>query len=161
MNGERIYATLLGLYPKPFRARFGPEMIQWFRDSAADMPVHVLWLEVLKDCCAAVPREWRREIEREDGEIDYTGIADAFMVSLVVGTLLLGWGWAGATVTLGLNLEPGIFGGPSTIVLAALVTLGMAVLVGIISVLAVTRRRTDMKCSQLINYERITVRWSR
>jgi hypothetical protein len=32
MNPDRIYAVLLGLYPKTFRQRYGAEMIETFRD---------------------------------------------------------------------------------------------------------------------------------
>ena len=59
------------------------------------------WIETVKDLATSVPREWHREVCREDNSIDYTGLADAIMCSLVVGTLLLGWGLAGRMLRTG------------------------------------------------------------
>jgi hypothetical protein len=122
------------------------------------------WIETLKDLAISIPSEWRREICRDDNAIDYTGIADAFMCSVVVGTLLLGWGWMGASFALDLGVRAGnsIFWGSAAGFLFTLVTLATAVLVGVLGKFAAARSGViDTTCSQFISYERTTARFSR
>lgn len=100
-----------------------------------------LWPRTLEDLAFSLFREWRREIMREDSEVDYTGLVDAFMISVVVGRLLLGWGWMGATLALGLEVPRNIaasdgFGTPVAIIL---VTFLFAILVGVLSAMVVSR----------------------
>jgi hypothetical protein len=160
MIGEIFYSTLLLLYPKPFRTRFGREMIQLFRDCHPQAKRAGFWIETLKDLAVSVPREWTREVQREDSAIDYAGLGDAVLMSSVVGPLLLWWGW---TVTMFiLNADTGsrkvLFGnasGPGLIVFA---TLTMALLVGIVSAMAAARtgRIETTLWSKLDSYEKPT-----
>ena len=133
MSSERVYGALLFLYPVRFQVRFRPEMMQVFRDCCRDEPnLLILWLRTLKDLALSLTREWRQEMILPDSEIDYPGLADSFMISVVVGTLLLGWGWAGATVAL--DLRP-----PYNFLLAGAVTLAMAVAIGVLCAKIVAR----------------------
>ena len=133
MSSDRIYCALLCLYPSRFQARFGHEMLQIFRDCCREEPnLLIFWLRTLKDLVVSLIHEWRQEMILPDSEIDYPGLADSFMISVVVGTLLLGWGWTGATVAL--DLRP-----PYNFLLAAIVTLAMAVGIGILCARVVRR----------------------
>jgi hypothetical protein len=155
MTGQRLYRALLFLYPKPFRAHFGPEMVKLYQDCYPESGAGGFWVETIRDLAISIPREWHREFYREDNSIDYTGLADAVMCSIVVGTLLLGWGSLGACFVLRVAVpEPGS--------LFAFVTLVTAVLVGIIAKYAAARSGVmDTTCSRLITYEKTTVRFSR
>ena len=163
MKAEALYSSLLLLYPKPFRNRFGGEMLHLYRDCYPDSGAARFWIETAKDLFISVPREWRREFCRDDSEIDYTGLADAFMCSVVVGTLLLGWGVLGATFArdLGVSAGDSIFLGPASETLFTFVTLAIAFLVGVLSTFAAARSgRIDTTCSQLITCEKTTARLS-
>src|SRR4051812_24857015 len=104
---SRIYRALLLLYPARFRSRFGREMTQIFADCFEGLPQ--FWLRTIKDLCVSIPREWRRELTAPDSAIDFTGIVDAFMVSVVVGSNLIGWGWGAAAITLHLFSDGALF----------------------------------------------------
>ena len=161
MKGETFYRTLLLLYPKPFRVRFGAEMIRFYRDCYPATGAAMLWGEALKDLFVSAPREWRREICREDSEIDYTGLADTFICSLVVGTLLLGWGVMGATFARNLEVMEGsrFFQGPAAGILFTLIMFATALLVGVLGTLVAARSgRVDSTSSKLINDEGTTAR---
>ena len=58
---EKIYAWLLRLYPSRFRAAYGEEALQLFRDRCRDetgfLPRLRLWLDLLSDLALSVPRE--------------------------------------------------------------------------------------------------------
>jgi len=161
MKGEFVYVALLGLYPRPFRTRFGTEMLRLFQDCYPESGVVAFWFQSITDLFISVPREWRREFLRPDSDIDYTGLADAIMVSIVAGTLLLGWGMAGASFAIEIGVISGksIFWKPAAGVLFAVLTLGIGVMVGVLSTWAAARSgRIDKVCSQLITSGRITVR---
>jgi len=155
MKGQHLYSTLLHLYPKPFRTHFGPEMLRLYQDCCPASGRAGFWIETVKDLATSIPREWNREICRADSSIDYTGLADAIMCSIVVGSLLLSWGWMGARFAR-------VLGVPEAGLLFAVVTVGTAVLVGVLAKFAAARSGViDTTCSQLISYERTTVRFSR
>jgi hypothetical protein len=66
---DRLYNALLSLYPPRFRIRFGPEMLQLFRDCSRDAlekgevaVIVVFWLQVMRDLFFSVVRERGREI---------------------------------------------------------------------------------------------------
>ena len=161
MKGEFVYVALLHFYPRPFRARFGAEMVRLFRDCYPESDIAGYWWSSLLDLVISVPREWRREFLRPDSNIDYTGLADAIMVSIVAGTLLLGWGMAGASFAIDIGIISGddIFWKPTAGVIFAALTLGIGAGVGILSTWAAARSgRIDKLCSQPITSGRITVR---
>ena len=60
---ERIYASLLRLYPSHFRELYGEEALQLFRDRARDetglMRRTRLWLDLIVDLLLSLPREYR------------------------------------------------------------------------------------------------------
>ena len=138
----RLYVRLLSLYPARFRARFGGEMLQIFGDSLRqeDGPgLPLLWGRTLKDLAFSLPLEWRRQAWRAaDVELDYTGLADAFMITIVVGVNLIGWGAAVAAFALGLV---GVmdYSRSAANLLLGIMTLPMAALVGILCALVVAR----------------------
>jgi hypothetical protein len=155
MKGQHLYSKLLLLYPKPFRIHFGPEMLRLYQDCHPGTRSTGFWIETVKDLATSIPREWHREFCREDNSIDYTGLADAVMCSIVVGTLLLGWGWTGARFAR-------VLGVPGAGISFALVTVATAILVGIIAKYAAARSGVmDTTCSQLITYKRTTAHYSR
>jgi len=143
----RLYSPLLLLYPARFRVRFGEEMQQVFQD-CCEMEIQRdgiiglcrVWLRTLTDFSGSLGREWRRELVLIEPEIDYTGLADSFMVTVVVGTILLGWGWVAAAIVLNITI-PHIFEYYASLatILAVVVTISMAALIGIISALIVSR----------------------
>jgi hypothetical protein len=143
----RLYSVLLLLYPARFRARFGEEMQQVFRDCCECEIQHnsftglcQVWLRTLSDFSGSLGNEWRRELVLVEPEIDYTGLADIFMVTVVVGTILLGWGWVAAVIVLNIT-TPHIFEYYASLatILAVVVTISMAALIGILSALVVGR----------------------
>ena len=137
----RVYGTLLSLYPDRFRARFSAEMIQIFRDCVNDqhgVPSLVFCVRMLMDLAFSLPREWRREVWSLDVNLDYTGLADAFMITVVVGTNLIGWGAAGAAFAVGLT---GImeYSQSAATVLLGIMTVPIAAIIGILSAVIVAR----------------------
>jgi hypothetical protein len=148
---ESVYEALLSLYPDRFRHRFRREMTQVFRDCCLieigrGRPAEFMsfCLRTLKDLLFSLMREWRKEPRFTDSAVDMTGLVDAFVVSFVVGTNLLGWGWIGATIALNLTLPRLLsYRNWVAIVLAGVVTISLAALVGILSALAVRSNRTE------------------
>src|SRR5580704_9609137 len=68
---ERIYRFLLLLYPPGFRLRFGPEMLQIFKDSHPHEARHAsfaarlaYWHWTFNDLLCSLPGEWRLELIR-------------------------------------------------------------------------------------------------
>ncbi|MGP0074480.1 MAG: S41 family peptidase [Bryobacteraceae bacterium] len=66
---ERIYAWLLRLYPSSFREAFGDEALQLYRDRAhyerGFLSSLRLWLDLLGDLAASIPREYARILDRQ------------------------------------------------------------------------------------------------
>jgi hypothetical protein len=57
MNAERIYRLLLRAYPPDFRAEYGEEMVQVFRDQCRESEVRSLrfWANVIWDLARSAP----------------------------------------------------------------------------------------------------------
>jgi hypothetical protein len=145
-----VYGMLLSLYPTRFRRHFQKEMVQIFRDccgSEAEMGnLLAFWLRTVQDLSLSLVVEWRQEIERPQSEIDYTGLVDLFMISVVVGTNLIGWGSFGAAIFLHEAL-PGLmeYWSSTAAILVCLVTLGFAGLIGTLLAVIVARTgRTNL-----------------
>jgi hypothetical protein len=144
---SRLYSALLLLYPARFRVRFGEEMQQVFKDCCESeiqrnslIGLCRVWFHTLTDFSSSLGREWRRELVLVEPEIDYTGLADSFIVTVVVGTILLGWGWVAAVFVLNIT-TPHIFEYYASLatILAVVVTISMAALIGMLSALIVGR----------------------
>jgi len=141
---DGFYRALLFLYPPGFRRQFGSEMIQIFRDCCRaerrSAGVVRLWVHILTDLAFSVPREWQLVMIRADRDLDYTGLADAFMIATVVGTNLIGWGWMAAAVVLNGTL-PGVmhYWNTAALILDTATTIAMAALIGVLSAVAVAR----------------------
>jgi hypothetical protein len=130
-------------------------MLRLYQDCCPESGSAGFWMETVKDLATSIPREWHREFCREDNSIDYTGLADAVMCSIVVGTLLLGWGLLGACFALRVGV-------PAAGSLFAFVTIATAILVGVLAKYAAARSGVmDTTCSQLITYKRTTAHFSR
>jgi hypothetical protein len=60
---EKIYAWLLRLYPVHFRERYSEDALRLFHDRTRDergfLPRLRLWLDLLSDLAASLPREYR------------------------------------------------------------------------------------------------------
>ena len=148
----QIYEALLSLYPDRFRARFGAEMLQIFGDCLRvehGAGLLLLWVRTLADLAGSLPREWRNEFVVADGELDYTGMADAFMITIVAGTNLLCWGAAGSALAVGVTGGLFDYSRPVANVLLGLMTLPMAVIIGIVSALIVARV-SRIECNRII-----------
>lgn len=130
MDWNAAYRALLLFYPRRFRVRFAPEIEQVLRDCYRTTQGRHR-LADLADLALSIPREWRREISRSDSEVDYTGLADSFSITAVVGTLLLAWGWTAANIALG---------GPEGIVGAVIATFVAAIIIGILCAAVVARK---------------------
>jgi hypothetical protein len=61
---EKLFALLLRLYPSSFRARYGSESLQLFRDRAQqEQGLYLqlrLWADILADFAVSLPREYRK-----------------------------------------------------------------------------------------------------
>ncbi len=146
----QVYSWFLSLYPDRFRARFSAEMLQIFRDCLGDeQGVHLcrFWMRTLKDLVFSLTREWRRETVIGGGEVDYTGLADAFMITIVAGTNLLGWGAAGSVFAVRSLASTGLFRSSANVLLGVL-TLPMAALIGIACALIVARL-SRVECNRI------------
>ncbi len=89
---ERVYNALLSLYPVHFRIRFGPEMMQLFRDCSNDAlekgEVAVLvafWLRVTRDVCISAFNERRRELLAPvNADHPFAVLVDLFLIPAMV-----------------------------------------------------------------------------
>jgi hypothetical protein len=94
---EEIYDALLSLYPVEFRSRFGPEMVQLFRDCCHDAlqkgEVAVLaafLVQVTKDLVTSIMRERCREMLRPlDSHHPLTAMIDSLLIPSIVTANLL------------------------------------------------------------------------
>jgi len=94
---EGIYNALLSLYPLEFRARFGPEMAQLFRDCCRDalqkgeIAILVAFLvQVTKDLFSSVLRERCREMLRPlDSDHPVMTLIDSLLIPSIVTANLL------------------------------------------------------------------------
>jgi len=70
MTREKIYASLIRLYPRPFRREYGEQMLDTFRELSVDMRRSPLrfWSLVFRDTARSVAREradaWTHEMRR-------------------------------------------------------------------------------------------------
>ena len=105
---ERFYSALLFLYPIEFRVRYGPEMVQLFRDCCRDEELPALWLRTFKDLALSVPRERGRYLlSAAEFKSPARGLIDSFVVLSIIGAnLFLGGGAVAFYISRG--LEPRI-----------------------------------------------------
>jgi len=108
---ERFYSALLFLYPVEFRVRYGPEMVQLFRDCCREEELFALWLRTLKDLALSVPRERGRDlVSLSSFDAPGRGVIDSLVVLFIIGAnLLLGGGAVAFYISRGLGP-----GAPST-----------------------------------------------
>ena len=97
---ERVYNALLSLYPIRFRVRFGPEMVQLFRDCCHDARekgevavVAAFLVAAVRDVLFSVAQERSRELMQPLG-IDHplAGVVDATLIPIMVGMNLVALG---------------------------------------------------------------------
>ena len=97
---ERVYNTLLSLYPARFRIRFAPEMVQIFRDCCHEAlekgevaVVAAFLLRTMSDLLVSVLRERRRELLGPlDADHPLIGIIDLLLIPTMVTANLLALG---------------------------------------------------------------------
>ena len=91
---ERFYSALLFFYPVEFRVRYGPEMVQLFRDCCRDEKLLALWLRTLKDLAWSIPRERGRYLlSVTESESPARGVIDSLVVlCIIAANLFLGGG---------------------------------------------------------------------
>jgi len=107
---DRLYGVLLLLYPANFRARFGPEIRQVFREwrreaDGGDGRRATLWFRTLKDLVVSLPAVWRGELLRvTQDDSSVRELVDSLVVPMVVVAALLVAGHTWAILTR--NLPP-------------------------------------------------------
>ncbi len=102
-SSVRLYGALLWLYPAGFRAHFGGEMLQIFRDRRQEEAedggpgaYFAFWFRTFGDLVVSLPAVWQRELLRVTQiELAVWELADSLAVPvIVVGTLLVeGFTW--------------------------------------------------------------------
>ncbi|HYR90660.1 MAG TPA: hypothetical protein VE422_41735 [Terriglobia bacterium] len=102
---ERFYSALLFLYPVEFRVRYGPEMVQLFRDCSREEELFALWLRTLKDLALSIPRERVRDVMSFSSfESPARGVIDSLVVLSIIGAnLFLGGGAVAFYLSRGLE----------------------------------------------------------
>ena len=55
--GERVYAALIRLYPRPFRQDYGADLVQLLRDQCAEEPAWRVYSRALVDLAITVPSQ--------------------------------------------------------------------------------------------------------
>jgi hypothetical protein len=161
MMGELFFGALLYLYPKPFRTRFGAEMIRLFRDCYPDSVLSASgWIP--EGFLVSAPREWRRETVVRTAPSITRDSPTPLCVPLLSGRCCwVGYGGASFAIDIGIISGKSIFWGPAAGVLFTAFTLAIGVMVGVLSTWAATRSgRIDKTCSQFITSGKITARFS-
>src|SRR6185503_5935140 len=94
------YATLLRLYPKPYRERFGEGMEQTFNDllherrnSGQGLSLFVLWM--FAETLAGILRENERSIVMQNNKslIRIALVTGCILLVPLLGNLFMGWNW--------------------------------------------------------------------
>jgi|SoiMethySBSTD1v2_1073268.scaffolds.fasta_scaffold10115_8 hypothetical protein len=94
------YATLLRLYPKPYRERFGEGMEQTFNDllherrnSGHGLSLFVLWM--FAETLAGILRENERSIVMQNNKslIRIALVTGCILLVPLLGNLFMGWNW--------------------------------------------------------------------
>ena len=116
-------------------------MAQFFYDCrmsaiANRRAIALLWIRVVKDLAFSIPLEWQREVSSLKGDIDYTGLADSVMLSLVVGINALGLCW----ISIVFGIDPAVRHGVTD--LLGVITLSLAILIGLLSAFAMIRNNS-------------------
>src|SRR6476659_3681895 len=87
--GVRLYRLLLFLFPAEFRAQFGNELAQWYRDRRRHESAVRVWSDAARDLFRTAPKE---RVSVVSGDLRYAlrGVrrAPAFALA-VVGTVAL------------------------------------------------------------------------
>ena len=145
---ERLYNALLSLYPPRFRIRFGPEMLQLFRDCSRDAlekgelaVVVVVSLQLMRDLFLSVVRERGREILcPAETTNPFMGIVDVLLIPTMVTIKLLA---LGPVFTMmfrnGARISPDQF-----VVVSAFFSLGIGVL-AVVSSLVFNKLRPNVR----------------
>jgi hypothetical protein len=77
-TSEKVYELLVGLYPEEYLKRYEQHMLYLFRDmyraaykEKGFMGVALLWLEILRDICITIPREYMDTEKRKRSMFDF------------------------------------------------------------------------------------------
>lgn len=108
---DTAYRFLLLLYPPGFRLRFGPDMLQVFRDTCSEATgcggfEHRLhfWISVLRDTACSLPCEWGHALLRsEDITLTLEVLADTVAMPVCIMLILVAQGYTVAALTQGLQ----------------------------------------------------------
>jgi hypothetical protein len=138
-QSERLYARLLHLYPPAHRRRFGPLMLQLFRDQYRD--AHRagrhehwrLWWRVGSELAHTAGAEYAAELKEVFMKKQTDALKAGRMMSILLATVLIG----GSLIGKSLIFE---FGGSTSLALAVL--LGSHLVAGLIIDRAIEARGT-------------------
>lgn len=147
---ERVYAILLSFYPVETRARFGPDMLQLFRDccryeirEGGARRLLIVWIRALKDIALSILQEQGRALIRPIGAAHpLVALADSLLIPAIVGINLVVLGPV-ATALL-LRLEPARVPLDEFVVTSAMASLILGGL-GILRALVVARLRPTVR----------------
>jgi hypothetical protein len=138
-GAERIYGFFLRLYPPGFRRRYGPEMVQIFRDiyqrdvrNASFAGRLALWLRTIHDLACSLPGEWRQSLRSTNRiELPVRQWADSLVVPLIVIGSLLVAGNLGATLARNLTPSSTVHTSGDAGRMASMLITGVAVALGL------------------------------
>jgi hypothetical protein len=108
---DTAYRCLLLLYPPGFRLRFGPDMLQVFRDTYSQATWCGgfecrlrFWVSVLIDTACSLPREWGQALLRsEDMSLTLEVLADTIAMPVWIMLILVAQGYTVAALAQGLQ----------------------------------------------------------
>jgi hypothetical protein len=108
---DAAYRFLLLLYPPGFRLRFGPDMLQVFRDTYSDQArcggfEHRLrfWVSVLADTACSLPCEWGQTLlKSEEISLTLEILADTVAMPVWIMLILVAQGYTVAALAQGLQ----------------------------------------------------------
>jgi hypothetical protein len=101
-RGERVYAALVRLYPRPFRENYGADLAQLLRDQCAEEPAWRVYGRALVDLAITVPSQHLEALVHNNStrvvSLLYAAIATAGALLAIVG------GSNAVTLTVGLPI---------------------------------------------------------
>jgi hypothetical protein len=88
-RGERVYAALVRLYPRPFRENYGADLAQLLRDQCAEEPAWRVYGRALVDLAITVPSQHLEALVHNNStrvvSLLYAAIATAGALLAIVG----------------------------------------------------------------------------
>jgi hypothetical protein len=175
-SSERLYESLLLLYPRAFRLRFGSEMVEVFRDIYLRGPRNgglgerlTFWLWTVGDLLLPLPRVWEQALVRPETIATLPqALADSLAVPVWVTAILLMEGYTWAALTQGLQhmvpsaaVSPNaVLGGAQLCIVAAIATCFLGTVSALASWMIVRHSRTERNVINMQSICRSGLDWN-